>query len=174
MRRLTMFLSAFKETQAESWSVLPKANHWREAPPYSRCSCIEDILSSFGDQEPQFHFVSPVTILRCGLVDLTKGANNDQKPTTEEVFRYLEEKIPWLLSPDGLKYEVRVKLVILRPKPPFSCLASNVFGKCFLCVLSLEPILPFLRLQRTQSPSPLPVGAIPHLCLPIHLPWLNH
>ncbi|KXN83745.1 hypothetical protein AN958_00888 [Leucoagaricus sp. SymC.cos] len=111
MRRLTALLSSLKEYQAETWSTLPKADPWRELPPYSKCSCLDDITGYFGDEkEPQFDLVSPVIMLRCGLTDLTKEQEDDQKPTTEELFRYLEEKIPWLLSVDGLK---------------------NVFGKYF-------------------------------------------
>ncbi|KAF5363728.1 hypothetical protein D9756_000746 [Leucocoprinus leucothites] len=105
LRRLTTALSTFKETRAETWSVLPKADPWREISPYSKCSCIDDITSSFGDQEILLDTVPPVTMLRCGLADLSKGEGDEQKPTAEELFRYLEEKAPWLLSSGGLKYE---------------------------------------------------------------------
>jgi len=104
MRRLATSLSTFKETRAEVWSVLPKADPWREPLPYSKCSCIDDVTTSFGEQEVKLDVVPLVTTLRCGLADFTK--REKIKPTTEELFHYLEEKVPWLLCPDGLKYEV--------------------------------------------------------------------
>jgi len=107
MRRLTTSLSTFRETRAEVLSVLPKADPWREPLPYSKCSCIDDVTTSFGEQEVKLDVVPLVTTLRCGLADFTKGEKNGLKPTTEELFHYLEEKVPWLLSPDGLKCEVR-------------------------------------------------------------------
>ncbi|KAJ3564833.1 hypothetical protein NP233_g8032 [Leucocoprinus birnbaumii] len=130
MRRLTTSLSAFKETQAEAWSVLPKADPWRELTPYSKCASTDDISVSYGDQEIHLDTVSPVTVLRCGLADLTKGEENQQKPTTEELFRYLEEKFTWLLSPDGLKYEQRLwetlsTCPLFSADPPFTLAASQ-------------------------------------------------
>jgi len=65
------------------------------------------VTTSFGEQEVKLDVVPPVTILRCGLAYFTKREKNGLKPTTEELFHYLEEKVPWLLSPDGLKCEVR-------------------------------------------------------------------
>ncbi|KXN87977.1 Zinc phosphodiesterase ELAC protein 1 [Leucoagaricus sp. SymC.cos] len=122
IRRLTASLSSFKEYQAETWSILPKADPWRELPPYSKCSCLDDITGCFGDgEEPQFDLVSPVTMLRCGLTDLTKEQEDDQKPTTEELFRYLEEKIPWLLSADGLKHEVRSQTFLMLQSRSLPC-----------------------------------------------------
>ena len=52
--------------------------------------------------------VPPVTLLRCAIGDLTKGGQgeNAEKPTTEDVFRYLEGKIPWLVTEAGFLYEV--------------------------------------------------------------------
>ncbi|KAL9712586.1 hypothetical protein Ac2012v2_003823 [Leucoagaricus gongylophorus] len=108
MRRLTTSLSAFRETRAEAWSVLPKANPWREPLLYSKCSCMDDITTSFGEKEAKLDVVPLVTTLRCGLADFTKRERNGSNPTTEELFHYLEEKVPWLLSPDGLKYEQRL------------------------------------------------------------------
>jgi hypothetical protein len=74
--------------------------------------------------------VSPVTVLRCGLGDLTKNQADEKLPTAEELFRYLEEKIPWLLSERGLEYEVRRKLI--KCSHPAYCFVSNAFGKYFL------------------------------------------
>jgi len=108
LRRLTASLSSFKESQAEAWSILPKADLWGELPAYSKCSSIDDVLCSFDEKEAQYDTVSPVTLLRCGVADLVKGEDHEQNPTTEELYRYLEEKIPWLASTDGLKYQQRL------------------------------------------------------------------
>jgi hypothetical protein len=109
MRRLTTSLSSFKEEQAESLSILPKADKWREPLEYSKCSSLHDIASSFGDQQVQYEKVFPVSLLRCGLNDFNRAGNHDQEPTTQELFQYMEEKIPFLTSAQGQKYEVRSK-----------------------------------------------------------------
>lgn len=109
MRRLTMSLSSFKEEQAESFSNLPKAEEWREPPEYSNCSYLHDIASSFGEQQVQYDNVYPVSLLRCGLNDFNRGRDNGQDPTTQELFHYMEEKIPFLTSAEGQKYEVSSK-----------------------------------------------------------------
>ncbi|EKM80402.1 hypothetical protein AGABI1DRAFT_58155 [Agaricus bisporus var. burnettii JB137-S8] len=108
MRRLTMSLSSFKEEQAESFSILPKAEEWREPQEYSNCSYLHDIASSFGEQQVQYDNVSPVSLLRCGLNDFNRGRDNGQDPTTQELFHYMEEKIPFLTSAEGQKYEQRL------------------------------------------------------------------
>lgn len=140
MRRFTTSLSSFKEGQAESWSVLPKADPWREPLEYSNCSSVDDIKGCFSGQEAQYDKVSPVTLLRCGLKELDQGQDQGQKPTSEELFRYLEEKIPWLTSIEGLKYEVRIKHEWDLQSPHQHI--SNVFGRPFVRVPYSRPILP--------------------------------
>ncbi|KAF9452422.1 hypothetical protein P691DRAFT_756349 [Macrolepiota fuliginosa MF-IS2] len=108
MRRFTTSLSSFKESQAETWSTLPRAHAWREPIEFSNCSSIDEMTGVFGEKEVQYDKVSPVTVLRCGLADFIEGQDSEEKPTTEELFRYLEERIPWLLSDDGAKYEQRL------------------------------------------------------------------
>jgi len=50
--------------------------------------------------------IPPVSLLRCGIQDYGNGKEGDaSKPTTEELFRYLEDQVPWLVSEEGLEYE---------------------------------------------------------------------
>ena len=42
-------------------------------------------------------------------MDYGKGKEEQNaKPSTEDLFRYLESQIPWLVSEEGLRYEVCV------------------------------------------------------------------
>lgn len=141
LRRLTASLSSFKESQAEAWSILPKADLWREPPAYSKCSSVDDVLCSFGEKEAKYDIVPPITLLRCGVTDLAKGRDNEQNPTTEELYRYLEEKIPWLASADGLKYQVRINHTFVKgARPILTTSVATALGSTF-----------FLSLVRGQS-----------------------
>ena len=45
--------------------------------------------------------------LRYGIMDYGKGKEEqrDAEPSTEDLFRYLDSQIPWLVSEEGLQYE---------------------------------------------------------------------
>ena len=53
-----------------------------------------------GDEEPDFSKLPLISLLRCAIKE-TMG-----KSTTEELFRFLEVQIPWLLTEEGLNFEV--------------------------------------------------------------------
>lgn len=133
LRHLTTSLSSFKESQAEAWSILPKTDPWGEPPGYSKYSSVDDVLCSFGEKEVQYDTIPPVTLLRCGMADLAKGQDNEQNPTTEELYRYLEEKIPWLASTDGLKYQVRFNSKFVKcTLPVLTTSVATALGSTFL------------------------------------------
>ncbi|TFK43662.1 hypothetical protein BDQ12DRAFT_675351 [Crucibulum laeve] len=106
LRRLTTSLASLKESQSESFSVLPHPEPYKEPSKYASCHSIADIFSTLHENEPDIEEVPPITLLRCGIIDFTKGKTGaEANPTTEDLFRYLEGKIPWLVSDDGLKFE---------------------------------------------------------------------
>ena len=99
-----------KETQSESFSVLPQPDPFKEPERYSECKSVADVLEVIKAGErgvgPDYSSFPLVTLLRCGIADLGKGEEkSNPKPTTEELFRYLESQIPWLITDEGLKYE---------------------------------------------------------------------
>ncbi|KJA29926.1 hypothetical protein HYPSUDRAFT_126070 [Hypholoma sublateritium FD-334 SS-4] len=101
LRQLTTSLSSLKEAQSESFSILPHSDPFKESKQFSRCKSVADILkvTSNGDEEQDFAKLPMISLLRCAIKD-TKN-----KPTTEELFRFLEEQIPWLLTEEGLNFE---------------------------------------------------------------------
>jgi hypothetical protein len=110
LKRLTTSLTFLKETQLESFSVLPRPDPFKESKRYSECQSVAEVLEvvKAGDQgaDPDYSSLPLVTLLRCAIADLRKAEErNNLKPTTEEVFRYLECQIPWLVTDEGLEFE---------------------------------------------------------------------
>ena len=65
------------------------------------------MLNILGEQDPDYSQIHPVTLLRCGIQDFSQGkAGPSAMPTTPELFGYLEEQIPWLMTEDGVHFEV--------------------------------------------------------------------
>ena len=107
LRRLTTSLAALKESQAESFSVLPRSSPFKEPSRYAQCKSVSDTVAIAGVDDSSFSTIPPLTLLRCGITDYGKGKEDRYaKPSTEDLFRYLEGQIPWLVSEDGLQYEV--------------------------------------------------------------------
>lgn len=108
LRKLNSSLAALKETQAESFAVLPRADPYKEPTRFVQSSTVREVLNAFGEDDSDYAQIYPITLLRCGISDFGKGKEaSESAPTTEELFRYLEGQIPWLLSEDGLVFEVR-------------------------------------------------------------------
>jgi len=107
MRRLTTSLASLKESQAESYSVLPCPQPYNEPAKFSECHSVAELLGALENKNSVIYAISPVSLIRCGIEDYGRGTEgDDSKPTTEELFRYLEGQVPWLVSEDGLEYEV--------------------------------------------------------------------
>lgn len=107
MRRLTTSLSSLKESQAESFAVLPRAEPYKETGAFPDCHSVADVLRQVEERSLAIPDIPPITLLRCGIKDLGRGkADDEAKPTTEELFRFLEGTIPWFTSEEGLNFEV--------------------------------------------------------------------
>ncbi|KAF9464888.1 hypothetical protein BDZ94DRAFT_1161228 [Collybia nuda] len=109
MRRLTASLSSLKESQAESYSVLPRPERYKEPSNFAACNSIGGVLQEIEKNACEMENIPPITLIRCGIADFNKDIEGDlAKPTTEELFQHLEGQIPWLISEDGLKYEQKL------------------------------------------------------------------
>ncbi|KAF5387839.1 hypothetical protein D9615_000605 [Tricholomella constricta] len=109
LRRLNESLTSLKESQKESYSVLPRPEPFKEPARYQACHSVVDMLKEIGDKAADMENIPPVTLIRCGLESFGEGKEGDlSKPTTEELFQYLEGQVPWLASEDGLKYEQKL------------------------------------------------------------------
>lgn len=108
LRRLNASLASLKDTQNETYRHLPQPEPFKETPQFQACNTIADITAVLGDDISKTQNVSPITLLRCGIMDFGKGKEGDlMKPNTTELFQHMEGQIPWLVSEEGLQYEVR-------------------------------------------------------------------
>ncbi|KAG5654625.1 hypothetical protein H0H81_011600 [Sphagnurus paluster] len=111
LRKLHESVSNLKKSQTGSYSVLPQPEPFKEPSTFRTCHTIGDVIKTVGGKDPEMHSIPPVTLIRCGMEGYAKDKDGDlSKPTTEELFQYLEGQLPWLVSEEGLKYEVRQKL----------------------------------------------------------------
>ena len=114
LRKLNESLASLKASQIETNSVLPMPDPSQEAANFQACRTIADILKLLDAKNPDMHSIPPITLLRCSLQGFGKGKEHEaSQPTTEELFRYMEGQIPWLVSEEGLKYEVRILVVVI-------------------------------------------------------------
>ncbi|KAH0587834.1 hypothetical protein H2248_006591 [Termitomyces sp. 'cryptogamus'] len=106
LRKLNESLASLRKSQIETNSVLPLPDPSQEAPNFQACHRIADILKLLDPKDPDVHSIPPITLLRCSLQGFSKGKESEMsQPTTEELFRYMEGQIPWLVSEEGLRYE---------------------------------------------------------------------
>lgn len=111
LRRLTTSLAALKESQAESFSVLPRPESpWKELEPFSKCRTVKDVLDIISEKGFTYSQIPHVTLLRCGIRDVSVEKEGEAQPTTAELFGYLERQISWLATDDGMKFEVIVPI----------------------------------------------------------------
>lgn len=111
MRRLTTSLAYLKESQSESHAVLPRPQPYKEPVNFAGCHSVAEVLGKLGEKDPLMQDIPTVSLIRCGIQDHGKGKEGESaKPTTEELFRFLEAQVPWLVSEEGLKYEVSISI----------------------------------------------------------------
>jgi hypothetical protein len=107
MRRLTTSLTSLKESQAELHAVLPRPQPYKEPVLFADCHSLAEILGQLGGKDPATQDMPTVSFIRCGIEDYGKAKEGDAaKPTTHDFFRFLESQVPWLVSEEGLEYEV--------------------------------------------------------------------
>ncbi|KAI6130323.1 hypothetical protein EDD16DRAFT_1515507 [Pisolithus croceorrhizus] len=112
-----------KSEQAESYKELPRVPKYHEEEPFASLVTLDDViayvplsrsttqvgssalLSVETSDETRGEGVPELTILRCGLNELVRtknrgsggnGDGNSAVVSTEELFSYLERKLPWI------------------------------------------------------------------------------
>jgi hypothetical protein len=104
LRKLTTSLSSFKESQYESFSVLPRPISVTEHPKFKNCHTLDEIISTNGEKGSHLD-IPEVSILRCAIEEFSMG-NESRRPSTEELFQVMSSKLPWLQSDLAPKYQV--------------------------------------------------------------------
>ncbi len=104
---MTASLSTLKEAQAENLTVLPKANKFSEPSYFVSCRSLKALLKEAEERSLAVADIHPMTLLRCGIQEFAVGKEGDQvKVTTEDLFRLMESHVTWLLTEEGVQYEV--------------------------------------------------------------------
>lgn len=85
--------------------MLPASQIKHEPPELAASRTLTDLTSKIGGEDAAVGDVPPFTVLRCALEEL---AMTGKKPTREELFAFLEERLPWLKTDKGANYEVRI------------------------------------------------------------------
>ncbi|KIL00498.1 hypothetical protein PAXRUDRAFT_821585 [Paxillus rubicundulus Ve08.2h10] len=100
--RLIESASALKAVQAESFKDLPRPVPVYEDSRYVIFHTIDDVLSCTRSSTEESGQDTPdITILRCALEELSRAKEDSSGVSTEELFQYLESKLPWLGAEDG-------------------------------------------------------------------------
>ncbi|KAJ6490311.1 hypothetical protein C8R47DRAFT_1177115 [Mycena vitilis] len=107
INKLNASLVAFEESQAESASALPKPQPPKEPSAFAACSTIDALLEHAKTHNIEISDISGISLLRCTISDFNNGPD-PRNPRTEEVFQFLEGKIPWLVSDEGVPFEHRL------------------------------------------------------------------
>ncbi|KAH0839838.1 hypothetical protein J3R83DRAFT_787 [Lanmaoa asiatica] len=132
--RLAESASALKATQTESYKDLPRTVPVYEDSQYAQCHAIDDLLSHVGSSREESAQpgadIPDITILRCALEEL--GRSKTDGTSTEEVFRHLESKLPWLGREEGAARQ------------------NDLWNQLNACPL-------FVSLPKPGAPSPVPL-----------------
>ncbi|PPQ63409.1 hypothetical protein CVT24_004919 [Panaeolus cyanescens] len=106
LRKFTTSLASLKESQTESFAVLPKSDPYREPEECTAATSLEELVKLAGEKDSDFAKLPPQTVLRCAITSYGKAKTGDEAvPTTQDLFRYMEGSVTWLLTDEGLEYE---------------------------------------------------------------------
>ncbi|KAI5893931.1 uncharacterized protein SCHCODRAFT_02500613 [Schizophyllum commune H4-8] len=109
MKRFNTSLKSTKVSLTEDFKDLPRPDPNTEPVKWRDCHTVKAALQQAEAEKVEVGDIPTVTLLRCALEELKgrekkEGAERKKEgalPTTEDVFRVLEGRIPWLLSEEG-------------------------------------------------------------------------
>jgi len=101
LQRLTSSIEAAKAEQSTVFALLPRPEPHKEDAVYADFKSLDDVLASGKDPKA----VPSVTLLRCAIRDLVM---NEQKATTEAIFRLIEDKMPWMRPEEDAEAQTRL------------------------------------------------------------------
>ncbi|KAI0772108.1 hypothetical protein BD413DRAFT_475017 [Trametes elegans] len=115
LERLTHSLEDLKAKQRATFAVLPQPEPFREPERYRSCRTLDELAAASEGKTD----VPPITLLRCAIQDLAKGA---QKASTAELLRALEDKFPWIAEDGAQREEALWRTLtttpVFQPAPP--------------------------------------------------------
>lgn len=108
MERFNDSLKTMKDAQKEDLKDLPRPDPNVEPELYRDCRSVKAALLRGEVELVEMANMPTVTLLRCAIEELRGPGREEELPTTEDIFRVLEGRIPWLLCEDGLLFEGRL------------------------------------------------------------------
>ncbi|KAL1680788.1 hypothetical protein EV122DRAFT_207266 [Schizophyllum commune] len=137
MDKFKTSLKSTKDTLTEDLKDLPRPDPNTEPVRWRDCHTVKAALQQAEAEKVAVGGIPTVTLLRCALEELkgrekTEGEAKEKEkegvlPTTEDVFRVLEGRIPWLLSEEGLVREGQL-WDTLSTSPLFAAEVDDVQG----------------------------------------------
>lgn len=101
-------LASLKDTQTECYASLPRPDINREPSAFASCHSLVDVLKEAEVRKVEIPYLPHLTLLRCAWEDFRKLPDcAESNPRTEELFQVMESRIPWLVSEEGIAFEVR-------------------------------------------------------------------
>ena len=172
LRNLTTSLASLKEAQAENLTILPKTDKFKEPSHFSACHSLKAVLKEVEERNLEIPDIHPMILLRCGIEEFAVGKEGDlAKATTEDLFRLMESHVTWLLTDEGVQYEVGFVFQQTYPSNHSLCRLSISSGKH-----SLHFLYSNLSLSNPKRPKTLEFcdGHMSHPHLRAHRLSSNH
>ncbi|KAL1735924.1 hypothetical protein EV714DRAFT_279939 [Schizophyllum commune] len=135
MDKFKTSLKSTKDALTEDLKDLPRPDPNTEPVKWRDCHTVKAALQQAEAEKVEVGEIPAVTLLRCALEELKgrekkEGETKEKEgapPTTEDVFRVLEGRIPWLLSEEGLVREGQL-WDMLSTSPLFASEVDDVQG----------------------------------------------
>ncbi|KAL0580093.1 hypothetical protein V5O48_001952 [Marasmius crinis-equi] len=110
LQKLSTSLRSLKEDQSRTFASLPSPVPYKESSEFSACHTLDQVLKQAESQKLVSQDLPQITLLRCGIEEFKHRSGQDDSagPSTEELFRVLENKIPWLVSDEGFAFEQKL------------------------------------------------------------------
>lgn len=101
-------VQSLKATQEETFAVLPTAKPpgLREDASFSGCLTLEQLDAKIGSEKIGAEKVPDFTVLRCALA----SGKLEKQPTTEELFKSIEDHLPRLSLANNVELQVGLYL----------------------------------------------------------------
>ena len=126
LERLNTSVQSLKSTQTEAFAVLPtpKSSVLREDSAFSECSTLEELAGKIESENMAIDTVPHFTVLRCALA----SGRLDEQPTTEQLFKIIENNFPRFSLASNVELQVCCLPVTLRSPLTLSCVSHCRIG----------------------------------------------
>lgn len=124
VERLRASVRSLRTTQEETFTVLPTAKPpgLREDAPFSGCLNLEGLDAKIESEKIGVDAVPYFTVLRCALA----SGKLEKQPTTEELFKSIEDHLPRLGLANNVELQVGLCPCFYDPRWSSTTIGSTV------------------------------------------------